>query len=165
MINKYGLINHFDKTNAYLTILFDDLDNSIIPQQDEDILLYFKDEKIVRVDIFRLNKYVKIKFKGLIALPNFELIAILNGYLGKYNYLLANKDYSGFYFAYEDNKMLVKVKKDTLIADGTFVKEERVATHYDLDVSYDKESIVLDNSDNQEDLINRDIFQMEEKNL
>ena len=85
MISKYGLINHFDKINAYLSIIFDDVPKNLLPKQDEDLLIYEKDGKIYRIDIFNLKKYVKIRFHGLITLPNYELIAILNGYLGKYD--------------------------------------------------------------------------------
>lgn len=163
MIYKYGLINHFDKINSYLTILFDDLDESIVPEQDEDVLIYTKNHKIMRIDIFRLNKYVKIKIRGLITLPNYELIAILNGYLGKYGCLLASKNNSGFYFAKENDKIIVKVKKDTLTACGKFVKEDRVATNYDLDILDNNESIRVDDWDDTIDKIGQDIFQMEEK--
>ena len=79
MISKYGLINHYDKINAYLSIVFDDLPKGLLPKQDDDLLIYEKEDIIYRIDIFNLKKYVKIKFKGLITLPNYELIAILNG--------------------------------------------------------------------------------------
>ena len=39
MINKYGLINHFDKINAYLSIVFDELPKGLLPKQDEDLLI------------------------------------------------------------------------------------------------------------------------------
>ena len=103
MIYKYGLINHFEKINAYLSIILLDGHQNIVPSQDEDMLVYEKDHKIYRIDIFNLKKYVKVKFQGLIYLPNYELIAILNGYLGKYNIMLSSKDESGFYIAKEDN--------------------------------------------------------------
>ena len=35
MINKYGLINHFDKINAYLSIVFDELPKGLLPKQDD----------------------------------------------------------------------------------------------------------------------------------
>ena len=104
MIYKYGLINHFEKINAYLSIILLDGHQNIIPSQDEDMLVYEKDDKIYRIDIFNLKKYVKVKFQGLIYLPNYELIAILNGYLGKYNIMLSSKDESveGIFLNFSD---------------------------------------------------------------
>ena len=163
MIYKYGLINHFEKINAYLSIILLDGHENITPSQDEDMLVYEKDGAIYRIDIYNLKKYVKVKFQGLIYLPNYELIAILNGYLGKYNIMLSSKDESGFYIDKEDDHYIVKVKKDTLTADGTFVKKDRVATNKDLDTNENDESIILDKEDVNINDIGKDFFQMEEK--
>ena len=127
------------------------------------MLVYEKDGAIYRIDIYNLKKYVKVKFQGLIYLPNYELIAILNGYLGKYNIMLSSKDESGFYIDKEDDHYIVKVKKDTLTADGTFVKEDRIATNKDLDINENDESIILDKEDVNINDIGKDFFQMEEK--
>ena len=127
------------------------------------MLVYEKDGAIYRIDIYNLKKYVKVKFQGLIYLPNYELIAILNGYLGKYNIMLSSKDESGFYIDKEDDHYIVKVKKDTLTADGTFVKKDRVATNKDLDINENDESIILDKEDVNINDIGKDFFQMEEK--
>ncbi len=165
MINKYGLINHFDKINAYLSIVFDELPKGLLPKQDEDLLIYEKEGKIYRIDIFNLKKYVKIKIKGLITLPNYELIAILNGYLGKYDIMLMSKPNSGFIIVKDNDVYKVKVLKDTLIADGTFVKEDRYATYQDLDLNEPNEIIVLDKEEISDKDINKDFFQMEESEL
>ena len=163
MIYKYGLINHFEKINAYLSIILLDDHQNIVPSQDEDMLVYEKEGKIYRIDIFNLKKYVKVKFQGLIYLPNYELIAILNGYLGKYNIMLSSKDESGFYIDKEDNHYIVKVKKDTLISNGTFVKEDRAATAKDLDINEKDEIINLDDEEINDKDLGKDFFQMEEK--
>ena len=165
MISKYGLINHFDKINAYLSIIFDDVPKNLLPKQDEDLLIYEKDGKIYRIDIFNLKKYVKIKFKGLITLPNYELIAILNGYLGKYDIMLMSKGDSGFFIVKDNDTYKVKVTKDTLTADGKFVKEDRYATYQDLDESEPNEEIVLNHDDVNDNDINKDFFQMEEREV
>ena len=117
MIAKYGLINHFEKINAYLSIILDEMPNNISPKQDEDLLIYEKNKKIYRIDIFNLKKYVKIRIQGLVYLPNYELIAILNGYLGKYDIMLMSKSESGFYIVKDEDSYKVKVKIDTLVAD------------------------------------------------
>ena len=165
MINKYGLINHFEKINAYLTIILDDMPDNISPKQDEDLLIYEKDGRIYRIDIFNLKKYVKIRIQGLICLPNYELIAILNGYLGKYDIMLLSKDESGFYIVKDEDSYKVKVKKDTLTAHGSFVKEERFATYQDLDINDKNEVIILSKDEVNDDDINKDFFQMEEREI
>ena len=164
MIYKYGLINHFEKINAYLSIILLDGHQNIIPSQDEDMLVYEKDGKIYRIDIFNLKKYVKVKFQGLIYLPNYELIAILNGYLGKYDIMLLSKDESGFYIAKDSGVYKVKVRKDTLVADGSFVKEDRFATYKDLDVEEEDIEIILEDEISDDDL-DKDFFQMEEREI
>ena len=165
MIKKYGLINHYEKVNAYLSIILLDGHENIIPSQDEDLLIYEKEGQIYRIDIFNLKKYVKIRIQGLIVLPNYELIAILNGYLGKYGVLLANKEESGFYIDKIDNHYYVKVKKDTLLASGEFLKEERIATNDDLDINENKENILLDDEEINDKDIGKDFFQMEERQI
>ena len=164
MIYKYGLINHFEKINAYLSIILEEVPHNLLPKQDEDLLIYEKNGHIYRIDIFNLKKYVKVKFQGLIYLPNYELIAILNGYLGKYDIMLASKNESGFYIDKEDGHYLVKVKKDTLVATGSFVKEDRVATAKDLDINEKDEPIYLDDEVDERDL-GKDFFQMEERQV
>ena len=165
MIRKYGLINHYEKINAYLSIVLDELPNNLLPKQDEDLLIYEKDGRIYRIDIYNLKKYVKIRIQGLITLPNYELIAILNGYLGKYDVMLASKDESGFEIVKDNDTYKVKVKKDTLVADGSFVKEDRYATYKDLDINDKDEQIVLSNEEVNDDDLNKDFFQMEEREI
>ena len=165
MISKYGLINHFEKINAYLSIILDEMPNNLLPKQDEDLLIYEKDGHIYRIDIYNLKKYVKIKIQGLIYLPNYELIAILNGYLGKYDIMLLSKKESGFYIVKDGNDYKVKVKKDTLTANGEFVKEDRYATYKDLDINDEDKDIVLDDNDVNDSDINKDFFQMEEREI
>ena len=168
-ILKFNLDNplgyHFDNVNAYLSIVFDELPKHLLPKQDDDLLIYEENGHIYRIDIFNLKKYVKIKFKGLITLPNYELIAILNGYVGKYDVILASKNESGFYIAKDNDCYLVKVKKDTLVADGSFAKEDRYATYQDLDVNEANETIILNDDELTDDDINKDFFQMEEHEI
>lgn len=165
MVKKYGLINHFEKINAYLSIVFEDGSNDIEPKQDEDLLIYEKDHKIYRIDIYNLKKYVKIRIQGLITLPNYELIAILNGYLGKYDIMLMSKSNSGFSIIKNDKGYFVKVAKDTLIADGSFVKADRLATYHDLDINEKEEEIILSNDEVNKEDVGKDFFQMEEREL
>lgn len=165
MIAKYGLINHFEKVNAYLSIILDEAPANLLPKQDEDLLIYEKNGKIYRIDIYNLKKYVKIKIQGLVYLPNYELIAILNGYLGKYDVMLLSKKESGFYIVRDNNEYKVMVKKDTLVASGAFVKEDRFATYKDLDINDKDEEIILLKDEVSEDDINKDFFQMEEQQI
>ena len=108
---------------------------------------------------------MKIRFHGLITLPNYELIAILNGYLGKYDIMLMSKGDSGFFIEKDKDVYKVKVVKDTLTANGSFVKEDRYATYQDLDENEPNEEIILNNDEVSEQDINKDFFQMEEREV
>ena len=57
------------------------------------------------------------------------------------------------------------VKKDTLVASGAFVKENRYATYKDLDINDKDEEIILSKDEVSEDDINKDFFQMEEQQI
>lgn len=163
MIYQYGLIHHYEKINAYLSIIFLDGHQDITPTQDDDCLIYQKDNQIYRIDIFNLKKYIKIRIQGLIVLPNYEFIAILNGYLGKYGILLAAKEDSGFFIDKVNNQYVVKVAANTLLANGTFVKEERIAKNSDLYINENDDLINLDSNQVNEKDLGKDFFQMEEK--
>ena len=60
---------------------------------------------------------------------------------------------------------MVKVKKDTLIANGTFVKEDRIATFKDLDIDEEDEPIILDVEEINDQDLGKDFFQMEAKQV
>ena len=57
------------------------------------------------------------------------------------------------------------MKKDTLLANGQFVKEERIANNNDLDINEDNKPIDLDNEPIDDRDIGKDFFQMEERQL
>ena len=50
------------------------------------------------------------------------------------------------------------------MANGSFVKEDRVATFKDLDINEEEKEIVLEDEINDDDL-NKDFFQMEEREI
>ena len=79
--------------------------------------------------------------------------------------MLQSKDESGFVIVKDKDTYKVKVEKDTLVADGTFVKEDRYATYKDLDVNDKDEEIVLSNEEVNDDDLNKDFFQMEEREI
>ena len=72
---------------------------------------------------------------------------------------------SGFYIVKDNDTYKVKVSKNTLISDGTFVKEDRYATYQDLDSNEPNEIIILNNDEVNEEDINKDFFQMEEREI
>ena len=57
--------------------------------------------------------------------------------------MLANKNHSGFYFAKESDQYVIKVKR-YLTADGKFVRADRIATEYDLDVQENQEPLEVE---------------------
>ena len=79
--------------------------------------------------------------------------------------MLLSKKESGFYIVKDNNQYKVMVKKDTLVASGKFVKEDRFATYQDLDINDKNEEIILSNDEVDESDINKDFFQMEERGV
>ena len=79
--------------------------------------------------------------------------------------MLLSKDESGFYIVKEGDSYKVKVKKDTLVSSGEFVRQDRFATYKDLDINDKDEDIVLDQEEVSDDDINKDFFQMEEREI
>ena len=79
--------------------------------------------------------------------------------------MLSSKSESGFIIVEDKGVYKVKVKKDTLVASGLFVKEDRFATYQDLDINDKNEEIILDSNEVEEKDLNKDFFQMEERGL
>ena len=57
------------------------------------------------------------------------------------------------------------MQKDTLISNGSFVKNDRFATYQDLDENEPNEEIILSNDEVNDNDINKDFFQMEEREI
>ena len=76
-----------------------------------------------------------------------------------------SKGNSGFIITKDNDTYKVKVLKDTLIADGSFIKEDRFATYQDLDINEPNEEIVLNNDEVSDKDIDKDFFQMEESEI
>ena len=159
MISKYGLIYSYAKNDDTLEVYFSD-EKIIINKRENDVELFYGDSGIAKVNIYGIKKYIKIRINGLIYYPSEEFIALINGYLGSYDIMLTTKDKSGFEIAKEDNNYVVIAKKDTLLPDKTFVKEDKKCTFKDLSIS-DSESILIIEDGLKDEDIGKDFFDME----
>ena len=159
MISKYGLIYSFSKTEDTLEVYFSD-EEIIKNERKEDVELFYGKDNVVKANIYGIKKYVKIRINGLIYYPSDEFIALVNGYLGAYDLMLSSKYKSGFEIAKKDNKYYVIAKKDTLLPDRKFTKEDKICTFKDLSISESDSELIIEDGLKNED-IGKDFFDME----
>ena len=159
MISKYGLIYSFSKTLDTLEVYFSD-EEIIRNERKEDVELFYGNSGVVKANIYGIKKYVKIKINGVIYYPSEEFLALVNGYLGAYDLMLSTKYKSGFEIAKKDDKYVVIAKKDTLLPDRKFTKEDKICTFKDLSISESDSELIIEDGLKDED-IGKDFFDME----
>ena len=159
MISKYGLMYTYSKNNDTLEVYFSD-DKIIRNSHEQDVELFYGENGVVKANIYGIKKYIKIRINGLIYYPSEEFIALINGYLGSHDIMLSTKARSGFEIAKDGNNYIVIAKKDTLLPDKTFVKEDKKCTFKDLSIS-DSESILVIEDGLKDEDIGKDFFDME----
>lgn len=159
MINKYGLIYSYSKKDDTLEVYFSDgeITNT---SREGDVELFNGNSGVVKANIYGIKKYIKIRINGLIYFPSEEFIALINGYLGSYELMLSIKDNSGFEIAKKDNNYVVIAKKDTLLPDGKFAKEDKICSFKDLSISDSDCELIIEDGLTDED-IGKDFFDME----
>ena len=159
MISKYGLIYSFSKSIDTLEVYFSD-EEIVRSERKEDVELFYGNSGIIKANIYGIKKYVKIRIDGLIYYPSEEFIALVNGYLGTYDLMLTSKDKSGFEIGKDGNNYIVIAKKDTLLPDKKFTKEDKVCTFKDLSISESNSILIIEDGLKDED-IGKDFFDME----
>lgn len=154
MITDYGIFNYHESNNE-LVILFGEGRNQK-EKLNEEISILKRDNQVVGYAINNFIKYAKIKYSGIIFLPNNALIDVINSVL-KNNSLdvLKYKQSSGYEIALIGGQKVVYAK------EGTFLKNENISrghicTYDDLFIKNDKmnEVLLLDNDSK----INVDFF-------
>ena len=154
MITQYGIFNYHEDNNE-LVILFDEGRNKKEKINDE-ISLLKKDDQVVGYAINNFIKYAKIKYSGIIFLPNNALIDVINSILKNNNLeTLSYKDNSGYEIKLINNQKVVFVKEGTFLKDES-ISKGHVCTYDDLFIKNDKmnEVLLLDNDSK----INVDFF-------
>jgi len=160
MIKNYGLYYTYSKENDLLEILLSDKEFDDKKSYKDVDIFYAKNEP-VKIHVFGIKKYVKIRINGLIYFPSSELLSLINGYIGHYDLMLADKDDSGFVIDKIDNYFVVKAKKGTFFPDKTVIKEDKICTYKDLSISDSDSTLRIDEGLIDED-IGKDFFAMEE---
>ena len=160
MIKQYGLFYTFSKDKDILEILFSDktFDNK---KSYEDVDIFYLENEIVKIAIYGIKKYVKIRINGLIYLPSSEFLSLINGYIGKYDLMLGDKDNSGFLIDKKDNYFIIKAIKGTFLPDKSCLKEDKICSYKDLSISESESILRIDEGLTDED-IGKDFFAMEE---
>lgn len=159
MISKYGLVYSYSKKDDTLEVYFSD-DKIIKNVRENDVELFYGESGVIKANIYGIKKYIKIRINGLIYYPSEEFIALINGYLGAYDMMLSVKYNSGFEIAKNGDKYVVIAKKDTLLPDKTFVKEDKICSFKDLSISESDSELIIEEGLKDED-IGKDFFDME----
>ena len=161
MITKYGLYHKHYKNDDVLIVFLDDIN----PNREKnigDLVVFYSENDIVRVEIHNFQKYVKIRMDGLIYLPSSDLLAIVNGYLSQVDIMLAYKSESGFEIAKENNHFVVKAKKDTLLGTFKFAKEGHICTNQDLEYENNEDEILYIDDEVNDCNVGQDFFKGEQ---
>lgn len=94
---RYGLYYNYHGVGDVLLIKFSDETPNKIDKRDDVVLLYFND-KLVGINIFNIQKSVKIKTRGMIVNPPANLLNIINNILINHEIAaLPVQNDSGFY--------------------------------------------------------------------
>ena len=159
MIANYGVYNHHELDNTLL-LLFSEHKSNKIEDLGEVEVLYFGDE-LVACRIKNFIRYAKIKYSGIIYLPNNILIDIINSVLEKYQLeKLSYKKESGYVTKKNLDQLMVYVKEGVFLRDQT-VSKGKYCSYYDLYIDYDDDQRLFVIDENiQEGL---DFFKTEEK--
>lgn len=159
MISKYGLVYSYAKNDDTLEVYFSD-EEIVSNKRENDVELFYGNNGVVKANIYGIKKYIKIRINGLIYYPSEEFIALINGYLGAYELMLAIKSSSGFEIMKKDEKFVIIAKKDTLLPNKKFVKEDKICTFKDLSISDSESELIIEEGLKDED-IGKDFFDME----
>lgn len=154
MISRYGIFNYHEDNNE-LVILFDEGRN-FKERLNDEIFLLKKDNQVVGYSINNFIKYAKIKYSGIIFLPNNALIDVINSILKNNNLeTLSYKDSSGYEIKLINNQKVVFANKGTFLKDES-ISKGHICTYDDLFIKHDKmnEVLLLDNDSK----INVDFF-------
>lgn len=154
MITSYGIFNYHELNNE-LVILFGEGRNQKEKFNDE-ISILKRDDVVVGYAINNFMKYAKIKYSGIIFLPNNALVDVINSIL-KNNSLdvLAYKQSSGYEISFIDGHKVVFAKEGTFLKNET-ISHGHVCTYDDLFIKNDKMNNIVMLDDESE--INTDFF-------
>ena len=139
MITNYGIFNNHELDNTLLVKFSDDEVTNIKKLSEEMELLYHED-KLVSYRIKNFIRYAKIKYSGIIFLPNNPLIDVINSILSKYN--LENLDYkkgSGYITRINDGVMKVFATEGTFLRDGS-ISKGHYCSYHDLYIDSENEN-------------------------
>jgi len=161
MINNYGFFNDHENNNT-LRILFSDEPVTSVKNENE-VSLLLNDNKIVGYLIPDFIRFAKIKYSGIIFLPNNVLIDVVNSVLANSGYeTLAYKTNSGYVIKKNGDKYGVYALA------GTFLKDESISngkfcTYDELFIEHDDPNSLVEIDENN--LEGKDFFLNKEKTV
>lgn len=160
MFDRYGIYNLHEENDALLILLSnEEVTNRKLSKEVE--VLYHQD-KVIGYKIPNFIRYAKIKYSGIIFLPNNYLIDVINSVLINSGLEPINyRKNSGFVVkTNEKGQKMVWANEGTFLRDMT-PSEGKFVTYYDLYIKNEKEDELITI---EEDILEgKDFFKMEEK--
>ena len=159
MINNYGMFN-LHETNNELLLLFSDLSvtNKV---KHKEVICLFHNETLVGYSIPNFIRYAKIKYSGIIFLPNKILIDVINSLLINEGLEpLGYKSSSGYLIEERDNHKVVVAQIGVFLRDQT-ISKGHICTYHDLYIDSENPNDILYLDD--EKYFGNDFFKTEAK--
>lgn len=160
MIDRWALFNYHEINNTLLILFSDKKENKIVRSGEVDLL--YNDNELVGYRIEGFIRYAKIKYSGIIFMPNDILVDVINSVLvnSKVEPLSYKKE-SGYIFKeMENNKVGVYALEGTFLRDES-VSKGRFCTYHDLYIDNENpNNLIIEDNKN---LIGHDFFVNKEK--
>ena len=160
MFSQYGIFNLHEEEDALLILFSEEEITSHKLSKEVEVL--YHNETLVGYKIPNFIRYAKIKYSGIIFLPNNYLIDVINSVLTNNELETINyKNNSGFVVKKDENgKNRVWANEGTFLRDHTISKGKYV-TYYELYIKNENEDELIEIE--EDNLIGKDFFKMEEK--
>lgn len=158
MKNNYCLFNHHEDKDTLL-ILFSD-ETVTFKRKSNEVNILYHDSNIVGYEIENFIRYVKIKYSGIIFLPNNLLVDVINSVLNNSQVEpLGYKTESGYIIKRNGARLGVYASEGTFLRDET-ISKGKFCTYYDLYIENENPNDLVEILD--EELENKDFFHHKE---
>lgn len=179
---QYSLFYTYRKLDDVFAIVFHNFGKVTSKIKRGNVEALFSDKNLCGYNIYNIKDIVKIKVKGLIYLPNKELIDLINAllinnsfepipYILHSGYLISkvvddnHVDIGGFIIKVDNNigldkdSIVVTAIAGTMLPNESIIEEGHACTLKDLSISDEDSILKLE----ENCIIGNDFFQMEEK--
>lgn len=148
MVSNWGMFNYHENNNTLLLKFIDDEISNRVNHGNVNVC-FNKDDKLVGYEIPDFIRFAKIKYSGIIFMPNHILVDVINNILiNEKLEPLAYKNESGYVI-----KKMNNGKLGVYVKEGTFTRDKSISTgkfcsFYDLFIENENEKDLILIDDN-----------------